>query len=79
MPLLVKRSREDPVGKAQAPSDLLMKLARTTPYYKRNRPHIYACSGSRENVPEEKSVRIGGWRERWRKGLEGGMEMFVQV
>jgi len=30
------------VGKAQAPSDLLMKLARTTPYYKRNRPHI--CS-----------------------------------
>ena len=30
------------VGKAQASSDLLMKLARTTPYYKRNRPHI--CS-----------------------------------
>ncbi|KAJ8023078.1 Pre-mRNA-splicing factor RBM22 [Holothuria leucospilota] len=30
------------VGKAQAPSDLLLKLARTTPYYKRNRPHI--CS-----------------------------------
>lgn len=30
------------VGKAQAPSDLLMKLARTTPYYKRNRPHV--CS-----------------------------------
>ena len=30
------------MGKAQAPSDLLMKLARTTPYYKRNRPHI--CS-----------------------------------
>jgi len=30
------------VGKAQAPSDVLMKLARTTPYYKRNRPHI--CS-----------------------------------
>lgn len=30
------------VGKNQAPSDLLMKLARTTPYYKRNRPHI--CS-----------------------------------
>lgn len=30
------------VGKSQAPSDLLMKLARTTPYYKRNRPHI--CS-----------------------------------
>lgn len=30
------------VGKAQAPSDLLMKLARTTPYYKRNQPHI--CS-----------------------------------
>ncbi|EDO31981.1 predicted protein, partial [Nematostella vectensis] len=29
-------------GKANAPSDLLMKLARTTPYYKRNRPHI--CS-----------------------------------
>lgn len=35
-----------PVGalssKAQAPSDMLLKLARTTPYYKRNRPHI--CS-----------------------------------
>jgi len=30
------------VGKAQATSDLLLKLARTTPYYKRNRPHI--CS-----------------------------------
>ena len=30
------------VGKAQAPSDMLLKLARTTPYYKRNRPHI--CS-----------------------------------
>ena len=30
------------VGKALAPSDVLMKLARTTPYYKRNRPHI--CS-----------------------------------
>ncbi|GIY82784.1 pre-mRNA-splicing factor RBM22 [Caerostris darwini] len=30
------------LGKANAPSDLLMKLARTTPYYKRNRPHI--CS-----------------------------------
>jgi pre-mRNA-splicing factor RBM22/SLT11 len=30
------------VGKAQQASDLLMKLARTTPYYKRNRPHI--CS-----------------------------------
>ncbi|XP_071953548.1 pre-mRNA-splicing factor RBM22-like [Antedon mediterranea] len=30
------------LGKAQAPSDLLLKLARTTPYYKRNRPHI--CS-----------------------------------
>ncbi|OXA63285.1 pre-mRNA-splicing factor RBM22 [Folsomia candida] len=30
------------VGKATAPSDLLMKLARTTPYYKRNRPHV--CS-----------------------------------
>ncbi|XP_065332585.1 pre-mRNA-splicing factor RBM22 [Cloeon dipterum] len=30
------------VGKAAAHSDLLMKLARTSPYYKRNRPHI--CS-----------------------------------
>ncbi|CAN8021658.1 unnamed protein product [Ixodes persulcatus] len=30
------------LAKAQSPSDLLMKLARTTPYYKRNRPHI--CS-----------------------------------
>ncbi|CAN0064461.1 LOW QUALITY PROTEIN: pre-mRNA-splicing factor RBM22 [Lethenteron reissneri] len=30
------------LGKAQAPSDMLLKLARTTPYYKRNRPHI--CS-----------------------------------
>jgi len=30
------------VGKAVQPSDLLMKLARTTPYYKRNRPHV--CS-----------------------------------
>eukprot|EP00794_Sanderia_malayensis_P016806 gene16806-18502_t len=30
------------VGKSQAASDLLMKLARTAPYYKRNRPHI--CS-----------------------------------
>jgi len=30
------------VGKAQAPSDLLLRLARTAPYYKRNRPHI--CS-----------------------------------
>jgi len=29
-------------GKSQAGSDLLLKLARTTPYYKRNRPHI--CS-----------------------------------
>ncbi|KAL3876727.1 hypothetical protein ACJMK2_034528 [Sinanodonta woodiana] len=30
------------VGKSLAPSDMLLKLARTTPYYKRNRPHI--CS-----------------------------------
>ena len=30
------------LGKAQAPSDILLKLARNTPYYKRNRPHI--CS-----------------------------------
>lgn len=30
------------VGKSIAASDLLMKLARTSPYYKRNRPHI--CS-----------------------------------
>uniref|UniRef100_A0A8D9FH74 Pre-mRNA-splicing factor RBM22 n=1 Tax=Cacopsylla melanoneura TaxID=428564 RepID=A0A8D9FH74_9HEMI len=30
------------LGKAQGSSEMLMKLARTTPYYKRNRPHI--CS-----------------------------------
>lgn len=30
------------LGKATAPSDMLLKLARTSPYYKRNRPHI--CS-----------------------------------
>ncbi|ESN91052.1 hypothetical protein HELRODRAFT_139690, partial [Helobdella robusta] len=30
------------LGKARAKSEMLMKLARTTPYYKRNRPHI--CS-----------------------------------
>lgn len=30
------------VGKAIAPSEVLSKLARTAPYYKRNRPHI--CS-----------------------------------
>lgn len=30
------------LGKSQAPSDILLKLARNTPYYKRNRPHI--CS-----------------------------------
>ena len=30
------------VGKAQAPSDFLMRMARNTPYYKRNRPHV--CS-----------------------------------
>lgn len=30
------------LGRAQHPSDMLLKLARTTPYYKRNRPHI--CS-----------------------------------
>ena len=29
-------------GKASQPSDMLMKLARTTPYYRRNLPHI--CS-----------------------------------
>jgi len=29
-------------GKADSAADLLLKLARTTPYYKRNRPHI--CS-----------------------------------
>ncbi|CAK9291129.1 unnamed protein product [Gordionus sp. m RMFG-2023] len=32
----------NPLGKMQSPSDTLMKLARTAPYYKRNRPHI--CS-----------------------------------
>ncbi|KAG1669556.1 Pre-mRNA-splicing factor RBM22 [Nymphon striatum] len=30
------------VGKTQSTSDMLLKLARTSPYYKRNRPHI--CS-----------------------------------
>jgi len=30
------------LGKSPATSDMLLKLARTTPYYKRNRPHI--CS-----------------------------------
>ncbi|CAB3993500.1 pre-mRNA-splicing factor RBM22-like [Paramuricea clavata] len=30
------------LGKANTPNDLLLKLARTAPYYKRNRPHI--CS-----------------------------------
>ncbi|XP_023609895.1 pre-mRNA-splicing factor RBM22 isoform X2 [Myotis lucifugus] len=30
------------LGKATSTSDMLLKLARTTPYYKRNRPHI--CS-----------------------------------
>uniref|UniRef100_T1GXY2 STL11/RBM22-like N-terminal domain-containing protein n=1 Tax=Megaselia scalaris TaxID=36166 RepID=T1GXY2_MEGSC len=30
------------VGKSLAPSEILSKLARTAPYYKRNRPHI--CS-----------------------------------
>lgn len=30
------------LGKAPTSGELLMKLARTTPYYKRNRPHI--CS-----------------------------------
>jgi len=29
-------------GKASAPSDMLLRMARTAPYYKRNRPHI--CS-----------------------------------
>merc|ERR1712002_1319513 len=30
------------VGKSQKASDLLLRMARTAPYYKRNRPHI--CS-----------------------------------
>lgn len=30
------------LGKSQPPSDMLLKLARTAPYYKRNRPHV--CS-----------------------------------
>jgi pre-mRNA-splicing factor RBM22/SLT11 len=30
------------LAKAQPPSDVLMKLARSAPYYKRNQPHI--CS-----------------------------------
>ncbi len=39
---LAERGATEPggaVGKAGAPSALLSKLARTTPYYKRNRPH----------------------------------------
>ncbi|CAH1174096.1 unnamed protein product [Phaedon cochleariae] len=38
-------SRSDPdavQGKMSEPNDLLMRLARTAPYYKRNRPHV--CS-----------------------------------
>jgi pre-mRNA-splicing factor RBM22/SLT11 len=37
-----KASVPGALGKALAPSDMLAKLARTSPYYKRNRPHI--CS-----------------------------------
>lgn len=43
------------VGKSQGASDLLMKLARTNPYYKRNRPHIYSF-WVKENVNEERNV-----------------------
>ena len=44
-PQVAETGRTEPagaVGKAQAPSSILMKLQRTTPYYKRNKPHI--CS-----------------------------------
>ncbi|KAB0395752.1 hypothetical protein E2I00_002419, partial [Balaenoptera physalus] len=37
------------LGKATSTSDMLLKLARTTPYYKRNRPHIcsfWLCFGT---------------------------------
>uniref|UniRef100_A0A0V0G8K8 Pre-mRNA-splicing factor RBM22 n=2 Tax=Triatominae TaxID=70999 RepID=A0A0V0G8K8_TRIDM len=40
-----KLDKTEPVvggGKSAAASDMLLKLARTTPYYKRNRPHV--CS-----------------------------------
>ncbi|PIK35108.1 Pre-mRNA-splicing factor RBM22, partial [Apostichopus japonicus] len=47
------------VGKAQAPSDLLLKLARTTPYYKRNRPTSVPF-GSKESAKGEKNALTGG-------------------
>ncbi|KAK0089086.1 hypothetical protein PV326_004600 [Microctonus aethiopoides] len=56
------------VGKSGAASDLLMKLARTSPYYKRNRPHICsfwvkAAAMPVLEPPEDKSITtlyIGG-------------------
>ena len=76
------------MGKAQAPSDLLMKLARTTPYYKRNRPHICSfwvkgeCTRGEEcpyrwvrGREREKDGREGWVRShRWKEGREGGIE-----
>ena len=73
------------VGKAQAPSSVLMKLARTTPYYKRNRPHI--CSfwvkvggscegGGREGGRRSVTVHKLLSEEMWFKGVKyvGGYE-----
>ncbi|TRY98383.1 hypothetical protein DNTS_021804, partial [Danionella cerebrum] len=39
------------IGKAPSSSDMLLKLARTTPYYKRNRPHI--CSFWKPTDPDD--------------------------
>ena len=47
-----------------------MKLARTTPYYKRNRPHICSFWVKGECTRGEECPY------RW---VEGGVEMFIQV
>ncbi|PVD37600.1 hypothetical protein C0Q70_00196, partial [Pomacea canaliculata] len=44
-------------GKAQTPTDMLLKLGRKTPYYKRNRPHVYSF-WYKVNVKEARSVLI---------------------